>query len=55
MHHVCTECGGSSEEPGVCMTEDCAQKGHELTQCDCTDGKHGIDGEKDTSVLKTDE
>lgn len=44
-HYTCTECGGESEEPKVCETEDCLKKGQPLTACDCTDGEHGVDDE----------
>ena len=41
MHYICTGgCEGISGHPGVCNTEGCPLKGHELIPCDCADGKH---------------
>lgn len=45
MHNVCLgECGGSSENPGVCTTSGCTHEGRELMPCDCTDTRHGAHG-----------
>lgn len=42
-HYVCIglgACGGLSNEPGVCKTEECPRKGQPLAECDCPDGQH---------------
>lgn len=40
-HYICTGgCGGVSETPGVCKTEECSKEGKPLEFCDCTDGEH---------------
>ena len=48
-HYVCTgTCGGVSDTPGVCQTEDCPKKGQPLASCECEDGEHAetvTDGE----------
>jgi len=43
-HYICTGgCGGVSETEGTCQAEDCSKHNEPLTNCDCTDGKHGMD------------
>ncbi len=39
-HYVCPICGGVSQNPGVCQTPGCTHEGHELVECNCTDGTH---------------
>lgn len=40
-HYICTGgCGGVSNRPGVCQAKSCPNYGHQLKECDCTDGKH---------------
>lgn len=39
-HYVCPECGGVSDKPGVCKTENCDSKGDPLQKCNCDDGSH---------------
>ncbi len=45
-HNVCKACGGASDKPGVCQTENCTSKGQPLTECNCADGKHGASDEQ---------
>lgn len=52
-HYFCSECGGVSEASGVCQTEGCSKKGHQLQECDCGDisshkGMSSVDQEKDS-------
>jgi hypothetical protein len=30
--YVCNECGGTSDQPGVCQTEGCSMNGQPLTE-----------------------
>lgn len=40
-HYVCTgECGGESENPGVCQDETCSRHSEPLMACSCGDGLH---------------
>jgi len=39
-HYVCPECGGVADHPKVCETEGCSMNGHQMIECNCTDGKH---------------
>lgn len=43
IHYFCPGCGGSLEEIGVCETEDCSNQWEMMEECDCKDGKHGIE------------
>jgi len=49
-HYICTGgCGGVSENPGVCQTEDCPKHEQPLDECNCEDNKHyGRQEEKNT-------
>lgn len=41
-HYICTgDCGGVSEKPGVCQAQTCPKHGQPLSECECSDGKHG--------------
>lgn len=39
-HYVCPICGGVSDHPKMCETPGCANSGHELVECNCTDNAH---------------
>jgi len=40
-HYVCRgNCATSSDQPGVCQTEDCMNKGMPYEDCICEDGEH---------------
>ena len=40
-HYVCKgDCGGVSDEKKQCDTKGCSLYGRDLTECNCTDGKH---------------
>lgn len=44
-HYVCKgSCGGVLDEIGICETEGCANQYEMMEECDCTDGKHGLEG-----------
>ena len=46
-HYICTgECAGISEKAGVCQSPTCSKHGQPLSECDCSDGKHGKDEKK---------
>jgi hypothetical protein len=45
-HYTCTECGGESDVPKVCETDDCLKKGQDLTSCECSDGEHSGENEE---------
>lgn len=46
-HCVCTGgCGGVSDQPGVCQTENCPRHGTPLQECDCEDGEHSQETEE---------
>lgn len=46
-HNVCKgECGGVSDEEGVCKSETCSRSGQPLEGCECGDGKHGGEREE---------
>jgi len=34
-HFICDACGGVSETPGICQTNDCEKNGDELKECNC--------------------
>lgn len=36
-HYFCSECGGVSETPSACQTEECSKKDQQLQECDCGD------------------
>lgn len=41
-HYICTgSCLGVSEEEGICLADGCEQQYEMLSECDCSDGKHG--------------
>lgn len=41
IHYVCLgACGGTSDKPGACNTEECPRRGLPLAECDCPDGLH---------------
>lgn len=41
QHYVCTgECGGESENPGLCQDETCSEHNEPLVACSCGDGLH---------------
>lgn len=43
MHYVCiglNACGGISDAPGECKTEECPRRGMPLAECNCVDGQH---------------
>lgn len=42
-HYVCKECKMTSDMPKNCETEGCSMKGQSMTECECTDGKHGME------------
>lgn len=47
-HFVCTGgCAGESSNPGVCQAEDCKKEGEPLIPCDCADGLHKSEEEKE--------
>lgn len=50
-HYVCLgECGGVSENPGVCQSTHCSKHDHELVGCTCHDGLHDTEIEKNTNI-----
>ncbi|MBT3539266.1 hypothetical protein HOF40_03545 [Candidatus Parcubacteria bacterium] len=43
-HYVCTgECGGISQEPGICQAPDCPMHGKPLVECSCKMPSHGVE------------
>lgn len=47
-HYVCEgSCGGVSDNPGVCESEDCENHGMNLVECTCTDGMHSKGGSEE--------
>lgn len=47
-HYVCKgSCHGSLEEMGVCETDGCTNQWEMMEECDCSDGKHGIEAVRD--------
>lgn len=43
-HYVCKGgCGGVLEEMGICEAEGCAKQWEMMEECDCKDGKHGME------------
>lgn len=51
-HYFCEECGNTADAPGVCTTEGCAKKGHELKMCDCEVGAPAHKKDKDMGMDK---
>ncbi len=54
-HYICRGgCGGVSNEHGVCEADGCASQWEMLEDCDCADGKHGMEqgGESGGLVVK---
>lgn len=46
-HYVCEgECGGVSDVPKACESEECNLRGKDLKECDCLDEKHNKDKEE---------
>lgn len=50
-HYVCNSCGGASDMPGACNTDDCVSHGQPLENCDCGDKEahHKSDSSSDMS------
>jgi protein PhnA len=43
-HYVCKGgCGGVLDEIGICETEGCSNQYEMMEECDCSDGKHGVE------------
>lgn len=43
-HYVCKGgCGSTLDEIGACETEGCAKQWELMEECDCADGKHGVE------------
>lgn len=52
-HYVCKGgCGGVLEEIGICETEGCSNQWEMMEECDCKDGKHGMEGGGEAIVVK---
>ena len=52
-HYACKGgCGGVLEEIGICETEGCANQWEMMEECDCTDGKHGMESGGEALVVK---
>jgi len=42
-HYICKGgCGAVLEEIGICETDGCPNQWEMMEECDCTDGKHGV-------------
>lgn len=52
-HYICKGgCGGVSNEIGVCQADGCKDQYELLHECDCEDGKHGLQESVETLVVK---
>lgn len=52
-HYVCKGgCGGVLEEIGICEVDGCSKQWEMMTECDCTDGKHGLADAAEELVVK---
>jgi len=52
-HYTCKgACGGVLEEIGICETDGCSKQWELMTECDCSDGGHGMDDEQEKLVVK---
>ena len=55
-HYVCKgDCATTSEQPGVCNTEVCANKGKAFEMCECADGGHGVPKADDAKSIESSE
>ncbi|MFH1534184.1 MAG: alkylphosphonate utilization protein [Nitrospirota bacterium] len=44
-HYTCKGgCGGVLDEIGICEADGCSNQWELMEECDCTDGKHGMEG-----------
>lgn len=50
-HYFCPVCGSTSNELSVCETESCSNQWEMMTECDCSDGKHGMQNLKNDEIL----
>ena len=47
-HYICKGgCGSKLEEVGVCEMDGCANQWQLMEECDCTDGRHGVESNED--------
>lgn len=54
-HYICKGgCGGVAEEAGVCQADGCASQYELLEECDCEDGKHGVEEEAEAVTIVKD-
>lgn len=52
-HYACKGgCGAVLDELSVCETEGCTHQWEMMEACNCTDGRHGLDVQTDTLVVK---
>jgi len=52
-HYICKGgCGGVLDEIGICETEGCANQWEMMEECDCADGKHGMEAAEEKLVVK---
>lgn len=52
-HYFCSGgCGGTLPDMGVCETEGCSHQWQMMEECDCSDGKHGMEEESGSLVVK---
>ncbi len=53
IHYICLgDCGGVSENSGVCQAVDCENFNQELVECSCTDGEHNALGTSEDDVTE---
>ena len=52
-HFICKGgCGGVLEEMGICEADGCSKQWEMMEECNCVDGKHGMEAVKEKLVVK---
>lgn len=50
-HYICKGgCGSSLEQIGVCEKEGCASQWELMVECNCADGRHGVESDEEEAA-----